>query len=41
MHGVASLPVVFLTTAYLTTATELLSLPFEGLRLGLKQLLQL
>lgn len=41
MHGVTSLPLVFLTPAYLTTATELLPLPFEGLRLGLEQLLQL
>ena len=38
-HGLALVPAVFLSTAYLTTATELLSLPLESLRLGLEELL--
>lgn len=41
MHGVTVAPALFLNTAYLTTATELLSLPLECLWLGFEELFQL
>ena len=40
-HRLALVPAMFYSTAYLTTATELLSLPLESLRLGFEELLQL